>query len=393
MAGSSFSSTTARVVAVLALTVAVAATLPTTTGAYKPPAGGSCKCARTSSAGACIVLLRYKKGSTTEGTCKAGGDVCEAPWECTDAGPTHVCLSQVVTSTLQCKEGTGGKRCPCVRSKVDDVTLVPTQLLPDGRSGGKGPLPPPQKPSCKAKGAIISVEGKPWQCVRSMDIKERTAAQAYDYRNARNNGWKTQDDYVNMNFLRDSASRLYMCVTYGSFKKSDLPEMKRAASSFLTSSTPNRFYFQDDVPSKTKAGEPKGDSYTPANGSPAHQLSASHEWNDVKTDGYCVDVAAEMVVDFSGLTYVKGLALGMGSVKAYPETGKWAFWDMDTKERTKSLAYDSAGRLYPAKMQAKKWTGAGSPPANCVHRVTVTATCNCKNWENKALKAARAAKA
>ena len=395
MAGSAFSSTTARVVAVLALTVAAVATLPATTGAYKPPAGESCKCSRASSAGACIVLLQYREGSKTRGACKAGGEACEAPWECTDAGPTHVCLSQVVTSTLQCKAGTGGegKHCPCVRTKVNDVTLVPTQLLPDVRGGGKGPLPPPQKPSCRANAAILSVEGEPWQCVQSMNINKRTAAQAYDYRNAQNNGWETQDDYVNLNFLRDAASRLYMCVTYGSPKKSGLPKAVRAASSMLTSVSPNRFYFQDDVPVKTKVGaKPKGDSYTPANGSPAHQLSASHRWNDDKTDGYCVDVAKKMVVDFSGLSYIKGLALGMGSTKAYPETGKWEFWDMDTKERTMSLAYDTAGRVYPAKEQANKWEGMGSPPSNCVNRVTVTAACSCKGWKAKALKAARAAK-
>ncbi|KAK1867604.1 hypothetical protein I4F81_010110 [Pyropia yezoensis] len=368
MAGSAFPSTTARVVALLALTAAVAAGLPVPAGAYKPSAGTSCKCARASSAGSCVVL---------------------------------------------CKAGTGGEgsRCPCVRTAVDDVTLVPTQVLPGGpRSGGgvKGepleaqptqpaepvkpsaPAPAPQKPPCKANRAILSVEGAPWGCVRSMNIKKWTAAEAYDFRNAQNNGWATQDDYINLNFLRDAASRLYLCVTYGSPVKSDLPGEKRAASSVLTSTSANRFYFQDDVPVKTKAGQQlKGDRYSPADGSASRTLAASHQWNDVKTDGYCVDVAAGMVVDFSGLSYVKGLALGKGSAtEGYPATGEWTYWDMDTKAPTKSLTYDSAGRVYPAKVQTKKWSAEGSPPPNSVRRVTITAACGCGEWKAKAKKAA-----
>ncbi|GAB0492541.1 hypothetical protein MMPV_003807 [Pyropia vietnamensis] len=549
-----FSLTTARVVAVLALTAVAAGSLATTTGAYKPPAGDSCKCVRASSAGACVTLVSYDRGSTTRGTCKPGGAACEAPWMCTDASPTHVCLSKAVRRTLQCEPGTaGGRRCPCTHTEVNDVTLVPTQVVPgstarsgrgngtktrsrgggsngdkrgnkghgkrrnkgqsksgskdqsksgskgngkrrnkgqsksgskdqsksrnkghgkrrnkgqsksgskdqskrrnkghgkrrnkdqsksgskdqsksrnkgqsknrnkgNGKSRNKGQsksrnkgngksgktdsktktytrselAPRPQNPRCQAKHVILSVEGNPWRCVQSMNIKQRTATEAYDYRNAQNNGWKTNDDYVNINFLRDAASRLYMCVTYGSADKSDLPKKIRSASSMLTSSSPNRFYFQDDVPAKTKPGEaPKGDTYTPVDGSAAHELSASHRWNDVKTDGYCVDVATEMVVDFSDLSYVKGLALGMGTNKMYPETGKWAYWDMDTKAPTKVLAYDAAGRVYPATMQAKEWRGYGKPPANSVRRVTVTAACNCQGWKKKAKQAAQAAK-
>ncbi|GAB0492537.1 hypothetical protein MMPV_003801 [Pyropia vietnamensis] len=394
MAGSAFSSTTARVVAVLALTIAAVATLPSTTGAYKPPAGESCKCSRASTAGACVTLVSYNKGSTTEGTCMLGGPDCQAPWECNDSKPTHVCLSKEVKWPLQCEPGTaGGRRCPCKHTEVNDVTLVPTQILPDGRGGGDGPKPPPQNPRCQAKHVILSVEGNPWQCVQSMNIKQRTATEAYDYRNAQNKGWKTNDDYVNINFLRDAASRLYMCVTYGSADKSDLPKKIRSASSMLTSSSPNRFYFQDDVPAKTKPGEaPKGDTYTPVDGSAAHKLSASHRWNDVETDRYCVDVATEMVVDFSDLSYVKGLALGMGTNKMYPETGTWEYWDMDTEAPTKVLAYDAEGRVYPATKQAKEWRRYGKPPANSVRRVTVTAACNCQGWKKKAKQAAQAAK-
>lgn len=390
MAGSAFSSTAARVVVVLALTIAAATTFPTAVRAFKPAAGESCKCARASSAGACLVLVRYAEGSKTQGMCSPGGTACEAPWECTNDSPTHLCLSQVVTSTLQCKPGTGGGEvCPCVRREVDDVSLMPTQLLPDGRGGGKPkPLPPPQKPRCKANRAIISVEGTPWKCVKSTNIEKRSAAAAYDYRAHRNNGWKTNDDYVNLNFLRDTASRLYMCVTYGSSEASDLPDVKRSASSLVTSTTPNRFFVQDDV-AKLNG---KGDSYTPANGSPAHELFASHQWNDVKTDGYCVDVASDMVVDFSGLSYVKGLALGKGGGK-YPAMGNWAFWNMSTQKRTAPLAYDAAGRVYPPKMQAEMWKGNAMPPSNCVYRVTVTAACNCNDWKAKARAAAKMAKA
>ncbi|GAB0490579.1 hypothetical protein MMPV_001816 [Pyropia vietnamensis] len=359
-------------------------------GAFKPPAGKSCKCARASSPGACLVLVRYDEGSKTQGVCRPGGEACDAPWTCTDESPTHVCLSQVVTSWLQCKLGTGGGEvCPCVRHEVDDLSLMPTQLLPDGRGGGKPkPLPPPQKPSCKANHAIISVEGTPWQCVKSMNIEKRTAPAACDYGEHRNNGWKTNDDYVNLNFLRDTASRLYMCVTYGSSEASDLPDVKRTASSVVTSTTPNRFYFQDDG---TKPND-NGGSYTPANGSPAHELSSSHRWSNLKTDRYCVDVASEMVVDFSDLSYIKGLALGKGGGK-YPATGDWAFWNMRTMKRTAPLAYDAAGRVYPAKMQAEKWMESGIPPSNCVHRVTVTAACDCYGWMTKARAAAQMAAA
>lgn len=83
----------------------------------------------------------------------------------------------------------------------------------------------------------------------------------------------------------------------------------------------------------------------------------------------------------------------MGSTTAaYPATGKWAYWDMDTKAPTKSLAYDAARRVFPAKMQAKKWSAAGSPPPNSVRHVTVTAGCGsgeCKAKERRA--AAKAA--
>lgn len=397
MAVSGFPPTTARVVAVLALTVAAVATLPAASGAYKPPAGESCNCARASSAGACVVLEAYKRGSTTMGMCKAGGKNCKAPWECIDASPTHVCLSTAVTSSLQCEPGTGGgQRCPCTRKEVDDVSLMPTQKLPGGpRSGGGkpvGPLPPPQKPLCKAKHAILSVEGKPWQCVQSMDIGSKTAAQAYDYRNAQNNGWETKDDYVNLNFLRDATSRLYLCVTYGSPRKSDAPKPWRTASSKVTSAAPNRFYFRDDVAKTDADGKAKGDLYTPAHGNPAHELSASHRWNDEKTDGYCVDVAGDMSLDFSGLSYIKGLALGMGSDDLYPETGDWKFWDMDAQPRTKLMAYDAAGRVYPAKRQAKEWKRSAPMPTNCIYHVTVTAACSCNGWEEKAEQAAEAVK-
>lgn len=395
MAGSHFPSSSARVVAALALTVAAVATLPVASSAFKPPAGETCNCALASSAGACVVLEAYKRGSTTVGMCRAGGKDCEAPWECTNASPTHVCLSMAVTSSLRCEPGTGGgTRCPCSRNKVNDVSLVPTQKLPGGsRSGGGkpvGPLPLPQEPLCKANYAILSVEGKPWQCVQSMNIGDKTVAQAYDYRHAMNNGWETNDDYVNLNFLRDAASRLYLCVTYGSCDASDAPTPWRTASSKVTSAVPNRYYLQDAEAKTDNDGEANGDWYAPANGNPAHELSASHRWKDDTTDGYCVGVARNMRLDFSGLSYIKGLALGMGSDEPYPKTGDWKFWDMDAQPRTELMAYDAAGRVYPAEKQVKKWKGSQPVPTNCIYHVTVTAACSCNGWEEKAEGAADA---
>lgn len=90
-----------------------------------------------------------------------------------------------------------------------------------------------------------------------------------------------------------------------------------------------------------------------------------------------------------GLSYVKGLALGKSSaIEGYPATGEWTYLDMDTLAPTRSLTNDSAGRVYPAKVQTKKWSAEGSPPPNCVRRVTITAACGCGEWKSKAKKAA-----
>lgn len=104
-----------------------------------------------------------------------------------------------------------------------------------------------------------------------------------------------------------------------------------------------------------------------------------------------MDVAAGVVMDFSGLSYIKGLALGMcasgGAV--YPVTGKWAYSDVDdTLAPTKCLAFDAAGRVFAAAVQSKKLTAGGSTPANSVRRVTITASCGCNGWKNEVRKAA-----
>lgn len=105
------------------------------------------------------------------------------------------------------------------------------------------------------------------------------------------------------NFLHDAASRLCLSVTYGSPKASDLPGEKRAASSVLTAAAANRFYSQDDVAAKAKAGEkPKGDSYTPRQtGARRSSWLRPTSGMTSRRTGHCVDVVAGMVVDSSGL--------------------------------------------------------------------------------------------
>ena len=404
MAARAFTSVTARVALVAAAT-ALVATAASTTVAFKPAAGGTCKCAMAATAGKCIVFTSFSDKAQTMGTCKTIGNKCDAPWECTDDEPTHVCTAHVVQATLQCIKPASRGSCPCGKKKTDDVTLRPTQVLPegDGRTGGvkpepeekeppvpalwspEGPAPAPKSPACKATHAIVSVEGEPWRCVASTDIGKRSTEEAYDYRKWVNNGWKTKDDYINLNFMRDAASRLYLCVTYGSAAKSDAPKAGRSVSASLVSAAPNNFYFQDDPMTFDADGKRKGDLYKPMDGSSATALTAKHNWNDAMTDGYCVDAAEGLVANFTGLAYVKGLALSMGGAPAgYPDTGKWAVWNLRAKPTTAALAYDSVGRILKAKDQKEAWKGqAGVRPPSAIHRVTMDAVCSCDGWRKE----------
>ena len=413
MAARAFTSVTARVALVAAAT-ALVATAASTTDAFKPAVGGTCECAMAATAGKCIVFTSFSNKAQTRGTCKTVGNKCDAPWECTDDGPTHVCAAHAVEATLQCSKPASGGSCPCGKKKTDDVTLRPTQVLPagGGRSGGvksepeekekpvpapwkpAGPAPAPKSPACKATHAIVSVEGKPWRCVASTDIGKRSTEEAYDYRNWVNNGWKTKDDYINLNFMRDAASRLYLCVTYGSAAKSDAPKAGRSVTASLVSAVPNNFYFQDDPMSIDANGKRKGDLYAPKDGSSAMELAAKHNWKDAMTDGYCVDAAEGLVANFTGLAYVKGLALSVGGAAAgYPDTGAWAFWNLRSKPTTEALAYDGAGRILNAKGQREAWKGQkGVRPPSAIHRVTMDAACSCDGWRRASKASAARAK-
>lgn len=313
--------------------------------------------------------------------------------------------------------------CPCAKYPTSDVTLRPTQPAPDTRSYGgdkqppqeddkdeeaeeensssptrytpRGAAPAPKFPACKATHAILSVEGTPWRCVASTDIGERSTEEAYAYKNYINNGWATKDDFINLNFMKDAAARLYLCVTYGSAAKSNFPGPRRTAASSLVSVLPNQFYFQDDPHTVDVNGNKRGDTYSPVDGSASTELTAEHSWLDTMTDGYCVDAAEGMVANFTGLGYVKGLALSLGNSKSgYPDTGKWTYWNLKSKPMTKALAYDGAGRILEAEDQKKAWRGnARTRPPSAIHRVTMTAACNCKGWKRVAGKAAAEAKA
>lgn len=79
------------------------------------------------------------------------------------------------------------------------------------------PRPPPQKPVCRSRHVGVEVNGKQLACVSSINIVMRSASAACQFKNWQQNGWPTyKDDLVNLNFLRDAASRMYFCVTYGS---------------------------------------------------------------------------------------------------------------------------------------------------------------------------------
>lgn len=412
-------------VALVAAATALVATAASTTDAFKPAVGGTCECAMAATAGKCIVFTSFTNAAKTRGTCQTVGNKCVVPWECTDDGPTHMCAAHAVESTLRCTEPASGGGCPCQKKKTDDVTLRPTQVLPagGGGSGGQGrgkevkaepksttekeenavkgnpapapwspsgPAPAPKSPACKATHAIVSVEGKPWRCVQSTDIGKRSAEEAYDYRKWVNNGWETKDDYINLNFMSDAASRLYLCVTYGSAAKSDVPIIRRSVAASLVSAAPNNFYFQDDPMTFDADGKRKGDLYVPMDGSSSTALAAKHSWMDEMTDGYCVDAAEGLVANFTGLAYVKGLALSEGGAAAgYPDTGAWAFWKLAAKPTTAALAYDHAGRILKIEEQKAAWAGQlGVLPPSAIHRVTMDAACSCDGWRATAKAAA-----
>eukprot|EP00168_Porphyra_purpurea_P003260 TRINITY_DN13897_c0_g1_i1.p1 TRINITY_DN13897_c0_g1~~TRINITY_DN13897_c0_g1_i1.p1 ORF type:complete len:423 (+),score=122.82 TRINITY_DN13897_c0_g1_i1:804-2072(+) len=410
MAARAFTSVTARVAIVVAATTLVAAAA-STTDASELVEGETCKCAKVATADKCIVFTSFSNDAMTEGTCKMVGYECDAPWECTDDRPTHMCVAHAGEATPKCTKSLSDDHCEC--RLTGNLVLGPTHMLSaeDGRRGGverqlepamgeeekkkpvtdmpvseqwspEGPAPAPKSPACKATHAIVSVEGTPWRCVASTDIGHRSAEEAYHYHDGRNNGWATKDDYINLNLMRDAASRLYLCITYGSTDRSDEPEAGRSALASLVSAAPNRFYFQDDPMSVDANGKRTGDLYSPKDRSFARALAAKHNWGDTSTDGYCVDAAAGLTADFMGLTYVKGLALSEGGAAGgFPNTGPWAFWKLRTAPTTGALAYDGAGRILPAVEQERAWVGrAGVRPPSAIHRVTVAAACSCDGW-------------
>jgi len=396
MAGSRFSSVTSRVaVALTVAAVAVMSASMTTGASYKPAVGAECKCARIGMPGRCLAFTAFDSADKMSGRCKPlTGANCPLPYACADseADATHVCIAQAMKRTLRCTDGSTSGRCDCAMEETDAVTLAPVQALSaprgggSGRSGGgvkglpaepwapAGPAPAPQEPACAATHVRVSVFGKPWTCVKSMDIGQRSVAAVYAYKNSKQNGWATMDDYINLNLLRDASARLYLCVTYGSAAKTGLGS-KRSASTTVTSAVLNRFYVADDP---TEGN----DAYTPSDGTESRTLTAANQWQDTKTDGFCVAVAEGLVLDFTALKWVKGLAVGKGSSHAYAKgsdgrmaadnVGDYRKWNMKNRSETRSLAYDGKGRVKGTQKRVY-----GRKTVAEIKQVKLEATCAC----------------
>ncbi|KAK1860471.1 hypothetical protein I4F81_003060 [Pyropia yezoensis] len=385
--------------ALLLLSAAALVTVAPSTGtAYKVPAGNTCNCVQTSSAGRCLLNVRFDP-STGAYECarSADGAGCSPPWDCVDTGATHVCLASRTEPSFQCTAPSSGGTCPCARSGAAGVSLTPQSARPGGtapRSGGggggkkqkprtgstkkavwlpAGPAPAPQEPTCRSKYVGVFVGADKWRCVASMKIGKRSVAEAYNYKKATQSGWATEDDMLSMVFLRDAGSRLYFCMTYGAPTLSGSGTRKTIAQ--LTTAGPNTWYVRDDP----------GDKYankTTASGGTV--LTAINRWKDSYTDGFCTAMGNKMVADFSALEYVIGMAVPESSTPtAYPKTGPWTAWKLATAPKTSALAYDSGGRILPAKAQAKAWKEAGKkgkPPPSAIRKVKFQARCSCKNF-------------
>eukprot|EP00168_Porphyra_purpurea_P016598 TRINITY_DN5422_c0_g1_i2.p1 TRINITY_DN5422_c0_g1~~TRINITY_DN5422_c0_g1_i2.p1 ORF type:complete len:398 (-),score=136.28 TRINITY_DN5422_c0_g1_i2:458-1651(-) len=397
MASSRFSSVSSRVAVDLTVTAVAAVSASTTIGAsYKPAVGAECKCARIGTPGHCLALTSVDAADKVSGRCKpVAGANCPLPYACVNsaADATHVCIAQAMKRTLRCTDGAVSEQCDCAVEETEAVTLAPVQALsspPDGgsaRSGGggketpveqpwapAGPAPAPQEPACAATHVRVSVFGKPWTCVQSMDIGQRAVATATAYEGWDQHGWATVDDYINLNLLRDAAARLYLCVTYGSAATTGM-ESGRTASTTVTSAVANRLYAADD---------PAGgsDVYTPSVGTAAHTLMAANQWEDAMTDRFCVAAAEGLVLDFTALAWVKGLVLGKGSSVTYAtgadgrlaaaNVGGYTRWNMQQQSETQSLAYDGEGRVKGTQTKVH-----GRQMVAAIKQVKFEATCEC----------------
>ncbi|GAB0497318.1 hypothetical protein MMPV_008650 [Pyropia vietnamensis] len=300
----------------LALLLLSAAALVTVTpsagAAYTVPAGRTCDCVQTSSGGRCLLNVRYDVAADAyECARSADGLGCSPPWGCVATGATHVCLAARTEPSCSCTAPLSGGTCPCARSAPAGVSLSPQSALPGGAAphsggggGGKkaprsgegrksdnsgkakqekkpgsngkkaawspaGPAPTPLESACRSMYVGISVDGDKWRCVASMKIGKRSVKAAYNYKEAKQSGWATEDDMLNRIFLRDAGSRLYFCMTYGSPAKSVSGTRKTTAQ--LVTAGPNTRCVRDDP----------GDKYgvkTTSKG--ATVLTASNKWQD-----------------------------------------------------------------------------------------------------------------
>lgn len=368
---------------VLLATIAAAATLPLPAAAYKVAPGETCPCVQSPPAASCTTGVREVRRGYFVCQQSANGYGCGRAWECTRSASTHQCQAYAVAAPHACtkpvaRDGT----CPCAAAAGGGVNLRVLQSTP--RTGGGKPAvpapPPRQEPRCRSRFAGVEVNGKKLACVSAMNIGSRSARDAYQYRNVRQNGWSTyKDDFINLNFLRDEASRMYLCVTYGSHKRSDKRQERRfARAEILTAGDKNRFYAADDPASKSSY-----DTYKTEALYGRTRFTTRHRWADDKTDGFCIGVGTGAIVaHFTDLSLVRGVAAGNAGLPGptgYGRVPKWAARRLQREASTQGLQYDKAGRVLPRAVQDKKWRQYGDAP-DAAMKVKLTPRCNCNGF-------------
>lgn len=387
----------AKAAALVLASLAAATVLARPGAAFKVAPGETCKCAIVSKAPpSCTTGVRALAGGRFECTRSANGAGCSPAWECVTSGATHMCQAFSVDAPYTCTGPVSGGSCPCEAGTVKGVNLRVMQSTPGGvqtptpRTGGgkpwtpSGPAPPPQKPVCRSRHVGVQVNGKKLACVSSMNIGKRSASAAYQFKNWQQNGWPTyKDDFINLNFLRDAASRMYFCVTYGSHTSKTSTQTWRYANASIVTTGANRFYAADDPAAKGQY-----DSYAMKKLSGSRtRLVARHHWADTKTDGYCVAVGTKGVVArFTGLSLIRGVAAGNAGLAGPTKYGKvgakWAVRMLAKEAPTKVLKYDSAGRVLPPAEQDAAWRKSGryAKRPDAAMLVKLTPRCDCKNW-------------
>lgn len=374
----------AATLVLLAAAVAAAAALTHPAAAYKVAPGETCPCVQSPPATSCTTGVREVRPGVFVCQQSANGYGCGRAWACTRAAATHQCQAYAVAAPHACTEPVARDgTCPCAAGPGGGVNLRVLQSTP--RTGGGGgklavPAPPPQQPTCRSRFAGVEVNGRPLACVSAMNIDGRSAAGAYQYKQVRQNGWPTyKDDFINLNFLRDFDSRMYLCVTYGSARRSNKKQERRfAKAKIVTAGDKNRFYVADDPANKSSYDQYKTEALYGRT-----RFTTRHRWADEKTDGFCIGVGTGAIVaHFTGLSLVRGVAAGNAGLRAptaYGQVRQWAARRLQREARTSGLQYDAVGRVLPRAVQEQKWSKYGPAP-DAAMEVKLTPRCNCNGY-------------